>query len=554
MASVAFNDLQTASDTLNALRVEPSIKLACIYSGTQLFAAYAVASADRCPTSIVFKSENALLVSTPIVVQGKHVGLVQLHATMRPMYAHLLVEIATITAFLVLTGFFALALSARLQKVVSDPILSLAKIATEVSRQRDYSLRAPKLTRDELGVLCDSFNEMLVQLELRAAEVREHTKALGSANEELQKANRMKDEFLTMLSHELRTPLTAIYGWVTLLERGHVDQRKLAHAVEVIGRNVKAQAKLVDDLLNVSQIVTGKMQIQPEWIELADVVNAAVDSVRPAAAAKGVDVVVHLQGDKVFADAGRLQQVVWNLLTNAIKFTDKGGEIKVETGLVGSKIQLSVTDTGEGIEAEFIPFLFERFTQADSSKSRRHGGLGLGLAIVRHIVEVHGGAVFAHSEGRGKGATFIVQLPVPALQMDRPARQSQPEVSLRGMKVMLVEDESDTRDVLSEALQQFGASVRCAASAAEALAQLAEELPDVLISDIGMPDVDGYELLRTIRSQALMPPTLPAVALTAFAGERDKEASFRAGYQAHFGKPVSIDDLVSTIAALKRSS
>src|SRR5437867_7981443 len=500
-----------------------------------------------------------VLASTPIELQGNQIGLVQLRATLGPMYAHLRVEIATIGGFLILAALFALGLSALLQKVVSQPILALAGIAAKVSMQRDYSMRAPKLGRDELGVLSASFNEMLTQLEMRAIEVRERTEALAltnqelaNANEQLGKANRMKDEFLATLSHELRTPLTAIYGWVSLLESGKFGQDKLQTAINVISRSVKAQTQLVDDLLNVSQIVTGKMQIRPDWIDIPDVISAAVDSVRPAAAAKAIDIVVHTINEKAFADAERLQQVMWNLLTNAIKFSEKSGQIQVECGRVGSKIQISVSDTGEGIAAEFIPFLFERFTQADSSRTRRHGGLGLGLAIVRHIVESHGGVVFAHSEGRGKGATFIIQLPVPAVEPREKPVGPVAEVSLQGVKVMLIEDEPDTRDIIFEALTQFGAAVRCASSAAEALAQLTEDTPDVLVSDIGMAGMDGYQMLETIRSEKHIPHGLPAVALTAYAGEEEKKRSFGAGYQVHLAKPVAVQELVRIIASLAR--
>ena len=560
-AAVSFNDEHTGSETLNALRAEPSIVLACIYSGTRLFAQYAAPNAARCSAAPVLDTQAAgmVLASTPIELQGNQIGLVQLRATLGPMYAHLRVEIATIGGFLILAALFALGLSARLQKVVSQPILALAGIAAKVSMQRDYSMRAPKLGRDELGVLSASFNEMLTQLEMRAIEVRERTEALAltnqelaNANEQLGKANRMKDEFLATLSHELRTPLTAIYGWVRLLESGKLGQDKLQTAINVISRSVKAQTQLVDDLLNVSQIVTGKMQIRPDWIDIADVISAAVDSVRPAAAAKAIDIVVHTINEKAFADAERLQQVMWNLLTNAIKFSEKSGQIKVECGRVGSKIQISVSDTGEGIASEFIPFLFERFTQADSSRARRHGGLGLGLAIVRHIVESHGGVVFAHSEGRGKGATFIIQLPIPAVEPREKPVGPVAEVSLQGVKVMLIEDEPDTRDIIFEALTQFGAAVRCASSAAEALAQLTEDTPDVLVSDIGMPGMDGYQMLETIRSEGHMPHGLPAVALTAYAGEEDKKRSFRAGYQVHLAKPVAVEELVTIIASLAR--
>src|SRR6266571_4123025 len=318
-AAVSFNDQAAAAETLNALRAESSIIAACIYTDEGLFA-----------------------------------------------------EILSIAGILVFSGLFAFALSARLHKLVSEPILSLARTANEVSRQKDYSIRATKQSEDELGTLVDSFNEMLWQIRAREADLVDRTAALSQANEELQKANRMKDEFLATLSHELRTPLTAIFGWVNMLQSGRLDEAKTKKAINVIDRNLKAQMQLVDDLLNVSRIITGNLKIRPEWIEAGAIIHAAVDSIQPAATARGIRVVVEIanKAEPVFADPERLQQVLWNLLTNAVKFTDKGGEVKIECGRAGTALQIRVSDTGEGIDPEFMPLLFERFTQADSSKKR----------------------------------------------------------------------------------------------------------------------------------------------------------------------------------------
>jgi CheY-like chemotaxis protein len=318
---------------------------------------------------------------------------------------------------------------------------------------------------------------------------------------------------------------------------------------------VKSQTQLVDDLLNVSRIVTGNLKIAPQWIQPLSVIHAAVESIRPAAMAKDIEVVLEAGGSEpIFADPDRIQQVVWNLLTNAVKFTPKRGEVRVEFDRVGSKFQISVSDNGQGIAPDFLPHVFDRFSQADTSTTRRVGGLGLGLSIVKHIVELHGGAVIAHSEGLGRGTTIIVQIPIPGIRPQETRTDSRNTVgSLEGLKVMVVEDEDDTREMIEHALLSYGASVLVAASAAEALESIIQQKPDILLSDIGMPDMDGYELLSKIRSE--FPEQLrniPAVALTAFANAEHQERSRRAGYQAHVAKPVTIPDLVSILSRVAR--
>lgn len=342
-----------------------------------------------------------------------------------------------------------------------------------------------------------------------------------------------------------------------MLQGGKVGQADTVKALQVIERNVRAQTQLVDDLLNVSRIVTGNLKISPQWIDPLAVVNAAVESIKPAAMAKNIKVTVEAANlGELYADPNRLQQVVWNLLTNAVKFTGKGGEVKVEIGLVASRIQISVRDSGEGIPPEFLPYVFDRFSQADASTTRKTGGLGLGLSIVRHIVEMHGGTVIAHSEGAGRGTTITIQMPIPAVRHAAGAASATSEpASLEGVKVMIVEDEEDTREMLEHALQSYGASVIVAASAAEALQQIAGNQPDILLSDIELPNMDGYQLLAKIRSE--MPENvreIPAVALTAFANAEDKEKSRRAGYQEHISKPIAVPDLISVLARVVKTA
>jgi PAS domain S-box-containing protein len=430
--------------------------------------------------------------------------------------------------------------------------LGFAKVTRDLTERRlaEEELRAE---RSDLEKRVEERTAALTKANLDLAHAN---KEMVRANDELEKASRLKDQFLAVLSHELRTPLTAIYGWLSMLRAGKVEEPDMMKALQVIERNVKAQTQLVDDLLNVSRIVTGNLKIAPQWIDTLSIVNAAVDSIRPAAMAKGIQVTVEAaDSEGIFADPDRLQQVVWNLLTNAVKFTRKGGEVKVEVARVASKIQISVSDTGEGVPREFLPYVFDRFRQADASTTRKTGGLGLGLSIVRHIVELHGGTVIAHSEGIGRGTTMIVQIPIPALlPRERAVPPEDQAASLQGLKVMIVEDEDDTREMLEHALRSYGASVLVAASAAEALQKIVGREPDILISDIGLPNMDGYELLSKIRSE--MPKGLrdiPAVALTAFANAEHKEKSKLAGYQAHVSKPVAVPDLISVLSKVVKN-
>jgi PAS domain S-box-containing protein len=400
----------------------------------------------------------------------------------------------------------------------------------------------------------------------RAEEARLELAREQAARAEAEAANRLKDEFLATLSHELRTPLTAILGWARLLADGQVSADKTGEAFQAIYRNARSQAQLVDDLLDVSRIITGKLRIEAVPVNLAAVVEAAASVVRPAAVAKGVSLNVRLEADDatIYGDPDRLQQVVWNLLSNAVKFTPEGGEVEARVRRAGSRMEVAVSDTGAGISAEFLPHVFERFRQADMGTTRRHGGLGLGLAIVSHLVELHGGAVEAESEGEGRGSTFTVRLPVRAVRdvtqapacADEPAGLKTFDASaatptLEGVKVLVVDDEPDARRLLTEVLGRCGAEVLSAASAGEALEMVQSWRPHVLVSDIGMPDGDGYELIRRVRE---LPEerggSTPAAALTAYAGPADRERALSEGYQLHVAKPVEPAELAAVVASL----
>ena len=378
-------------------------------------------------------------------------------------------------------------------------------------------------------------------------------------------ANRAKDEFLATVSHELRNPLNAILGWSRLLSTSRKPGR-LERGLAIIEKNSWAQAKLIDDILDVSRITSGKVVLELRRVQFASVIKNAVESIRPAAAAKGIRLGLDLADTIVefVADEDRLQQIVWNLLSNAVKFTPPGGEVRIAAATTGgSCVSIRVEDTGKGIAAELLPYVFDRFRQGDASTTKRHGGLGLGLAIVRHLVELHGGTVNASSAGEGRGAIFEVVLPIPAVAPRAPAPRASPvgeEVlrpraitvdSLAGVHVLVVDDEEDARELLAMVLQEAGAVVTVASSVAEALAVLATTAISVIVSDVGMPIEDGYTLLRRLRADARVAVRqVPALALTAYARPEDRQRATGAGFQEHAAKPIDPDVLVSTVAAL----
>ena len=385
-----------------------------------------------------------------------------------------------------------------------------------------------------------------------------------SARIEAQRAARMKDEFLATLSHELRTPLNAILGWTQILRSPHAEVKiDMQRGIEVIERNARAQIQLVDDLLDLSRIMAGRVRLDVQRVALIDVVQGAIESAQPAAEAKGVrlESILDPGSGTVSGDPGRLQQVIWNLLSNAIKFTPRSGRVQVLLQRVNSHVEISVADTGIGIPPAFLPYVFDRFSQKDATASRGYGGLGLGLAICKQLVELHGGSIHAASQGEGQGACFTVKLPLCVLQESAPAVREHPThaavspgnvllPSLDGVRILVVDDEPDARELVERILENHEASVASTASAEEALQLLAVSSPDVLISDIGMPGMDGYQLMRKIRSGEPRDRRLPAIALTAFARSEDRKRAILAGYQAHLAKPFDTAELVLIVAGL----
>ena len=414
---------------------------------------------------------------------------------------------------------------------------------------------------DEQGRFAGAFAMMTDITDRKRAEA-ERAQMLAreqAARAEAEAANRTKDEFLATVSHELRTPLNAMLGWVHLLRSGSLDAHTTERAMETIERNIQAQAQIIDDILDVSRIVRGSLVLSVRSVDLADVLHHAVESLRPAAQAKGIALhtVLEAADSHLTGDPDRLQQIAWNLLSNAIKFTSRGGEVTVRLSRTEDGLRLEVTDTGAGITPEFLPHVFERFRQADGSTTRVHGGLGLGLAIVRHLVELHGGTVEAESAGEGQGSRFAVTLPatppgtVSALARAEAPGQEGPSQPLDGLRLLLVDDDLDTCEAMSVLLSRAGARVATASSVPEALAQLARSRPDLLITDIGMPERDGYDLLRQVRMRSPeQGGGLPAVAMTAYARPEDRERALAAGFQEHLPKPVDPADLIVVLARL----
>jgi len=429
-------------------------------------------------------------------------------------------------------------------------------LAAPLTRRDGRNMGDVQVSGNPSGGCTEEDEDILVQLAQMTSIAIENT-LYG----ELREANRLKDEFLATVSHELRTPLSAMLSWVWMLRRGGLDAAGAARAIEAIERNVKTQTRIVEDLLDLSRIVTGKLRLESRLVELGPVIKMATDAITPAAEAKGIILgsSVDPAAGHVLGDADRLQQLVWNLLTNAIKFTPSGGRVEVQLVRCGAEVEVRVTDTGAGISRDFLPHVFEPFRQADGSPGRKAGGLGLGLAIVRHVAELHGGRVEARSLGEGHGSTFVLALPASTEREEEREVASSPAlveaaacattVRLDGRRVLIVEDEADTREALSLIVSQAGAVVRSVATTAAALAALASSRADVLLCDIGLPTEDGYVLIQKLRAlPADQGGATPAVALTAFAQASDRARAVAAGFDTHVAKPIEPDLLLQTLA------
>jgi len=467
----------------------------------------------------------------------------------------------------VFRGYTVGAVDYLVKPVPADVLRSKVAVFVELfNRQEALRIGQEELERtiaDRTRELAQTNKALQAEIEERSKIERERVQLLKreqAARLEAERANRLKDEFLATLSHELRTPLNAIMGWAHVLGQSSHDRDTVQRASAVIRQNATSQSQLIDDILDVSRIVGGRLVLDTQLVDLHIVIDDAIDSLMPAASAKSIQVVRSLDRNiKVVGDRDRLQQVVWNLVSNAFKFTPKGGRVEIGLAEVQGDAEIEIRDTGIGISAEFLPFVFDRFRQADSSMSRRHSGLGLGMAIVRHLVELHGGTVSVESAGENQGATFRLRLaghsgpaPEPPAQALRAFAEHPSESELDhldGVHVLIVEDDTDSRNVLAVLLQRLGALVEAVASAKEAYDRIAHRRPDVLVSDIGMPEEDGYSLIRRLRQMG-GERRLPAIALTAYARKQDADAALGAGYDCHLPKPVAPADLVRAIKSV----
>jgi signal transduction histidine kinase/ActR/RegA family two-component response regulator len=572
--ALQFQQPDPARETLEGLAVNRHIRIACLYDANrELFVEFkpqpeARSCQPQSPNEGYAFSANRLELTVIGRAQDRPFGSVMLRTDLAPLAARVRDQAIIVTILMLITLGVAVIVSARVQAVLSDPVIELARTASDVSARGDYSVRARRRTEDELGLLADAFNGMLERIQLRERE-------LSAANEELRRevaerrraeqeradmlvrereANRLKDEFLATLSHELRTPLNAILGWTKLMRAKAVPAASFDKALEKVERNAQAQTRLIEDLLEISRITTGKLTLEQRPFDLVTLCKTAIDSIRPTAEARGVAIERDFQAVAMptAGDPDRLQQVIWNLLSNAVKFTPAGGTVTVTLRRTDANDEIVVSDTGIGIEPSFLPNVFDTFRQADASSTRSHGGLGLGLSIVKRLVELHGGEVSASSGGAGTGATFTVRLPV--VQTDR-ARQAVdpiapaplPEGRLTGTRILVVDDDRDTRELLVSVFEAAGAVVRPAASAAEAVTIALDDPPDALVSDIAMPDQDGYALMRQLMGALGTRAPRVRLAVSAFGGAADRERSVEAGFQRHVAKPIDPVVLVTML-------
>jgi len=564
-AAVTFEDRDAARTSLSTVRVRSTVRRACLYlPDGSLFASFERAPEFACPEArpgdVPWRVVGA---SAEVNLGGATIGSVYVERELAEISTRIMVASLTGLAMLLLAGTVALVLANRLHSSVSTPIAQLASLARTLQPDSNPA-DLPRITagEDEIGDLVRAFTEMVRRVRDANARLVDSNQILlrQQAERELllsreREANRLKDEFLASVSHELRTPLNAIVGWVHVLSTTPVNEQIMSRAVASIGRNAKAQTRVIEDLVDVSRIVAGKLNIQFEPLDLRRVVTDAVEATRPAAEAKEITLTVIAPEIEclVNGDRDRLQQVVWNLLSNAIKFTPAGGAVTLLLTAENGACELSVTDTGVGIEPSFLAHAFDRFRQGDGSITREHSGLGLGLAIVKELTELHGGVVAASSPGLGLGATFTVRLrqlaPLfPADVSPLQLRHEPQDASLAGISVLAVDDNADALEVLAASLSIRGAEVRTAWGGEEALREWARCPASVLICDLAMPRVDGFEVMRGIRSLDLAAgrPTA-AIALTAHASPGYEARTRDAGFSRHISKPFDVEELVQAV-------
>jgi signal transduction histidine kinase/ActR/RegA family two-component response regulator len=564
-AAVGFGDVGAAQDTLSTVRVRTAVTRACLYlPDGRLFTSYERSVEEMCPpTNPQVRTFSRFSASAPIVRNGRTWGSVYVERDLRDVWWRVLVTAATSAPFLALAVLLAIAVAQRFTRTISEPIAALAEAARQVGREPDYTVPTIATPQDEVGELVHAFRAMVARVKdanqglLREIDERKkveaHRETLLVRERE---ASRLKDEFLAAVSHELRTPLNAIFGWAQLLSTSTLDEPTTAKAVASIVRNAHAQARVIEDLVDVSRIVTGKLLLRLQPVDLRVPIEAAVEVARPSALAKGLHLDVQLTGDRcvVSGDRDRLQQIVWNLLSNAVKFTPKDGRVTIAARASDGVCSIEVRDSGLGLSPEFLPFAFDRFRQADGSTTREFGGLGLGLSIVKDLAELHGGSVHATSEGPGRGSVYTVRL--PTLADSSPPADSAIEdhvdtTVLNGASVLAVDDNVDALDLLTMALSAAGARVRTVTTGMEALQEWQREPAHVLVCDLAMPGIDGFDLLRRLRElDRVSGRVTRAVAVSAHATAEYRAQSMEAGFLQHLTKPYRRAELVRAVATV----
>ena len=560
-AALFFEDPEAATETLATIRVRPTVTRVCLYlPNDTLFAWYQRDESWTCsPRPQLAEGWSVFSARVPVTRHERIVGSVVAQRNLSDLGSRIAVTAGAGALMLVMAGALAFALAQRLHRSVSTPIVELAAAARNVGSP-SHVIPDIRTNPDEIGELVKALTGMMRRLqdandglikeidERRRVEAERETALLRE-----REASRLKDEFLAAVSHELRTPLNAIVGWVQILKMGNPDAETLQKAVATIGRNAHAQARVIEDLVDVSRIVTGKLHLKFQALDLRVPVEAAAEVNRPASLAKHLtlDVQLPVGSCLVNGDADRLQQVVSNLLSNAVKFSPAGGRIEVSLTTVAGAYEIRVIDTGIGIPPEFLPFVFERFRQSDGSMTREYGGLGLGLAIVKELTELHGGVVGVRSEGQGKGAQFVVRLPalvaLDAGALEPAAEATLPGLALAGLRVLAVDDNVDSLDVLSVTLAGAGAEVRVAQSGATAIALWQAQPADVLVCDLAMPQMDGFEVLREVQLRSPN-KAVRAVALTAHASQDYVSRTVAAGFVGHVAKPYAAGELIAAVA------
>ena len=569
-AALVFDDAEAAKATLSSVRVRPTVVMACVYRPNKsVLASFARPGAGACPVAPRVEVSWGHVTSDAEVQQnGRVVGTVFVERALSDLGARVAATAGAGIFVLIVGGAIALGLARSLQGIVSRPIVSLAQAARSIGRDQKYELPLIEASPDETGDLVRAFGDMVRRIgEANVALVQSNTALRGEVEQRRRmegereallarerEASRLKDEFLAAVSHELRTPLNAILGWTQILQSTRPSPQTVSRAIASLARNAQAQNRVIEDLLDISRIITGKLQLAVAPVDLRVAIEDAIEVTDPIAASRQIVVALEVPRTPcvVQGDYDRLRQVLWNLLSNALKFTAPGGRVQVRLSETGGTYEIAVADTGIGIAGTFLSHVFERFRQADGSTTREQGGLGLGLAIVKELTELHGGTVRAESPGAGRGATFTISLPrSPAARASEPRIASLEETvpRLDGIRVLVVDDNADSLEVIAMALERAGASVRTELSGGGAVAAWEHNPADVLLCDLAMPGIDGFEVLRRIRAIDGKPDTAtPALAITAYASDEDRERCMRAGFVGHLSKPYNIADVVRAVA------